>query len=131
MTEENVETVRGIVQAFRAGEWEEALSGYDPEVELDLSRLPGCGVYHGPEGVRAFFTDWVRSWERFEAEPVEFIDTGDDVIAVMQISGIGKDSGAAVTMRSADVYTVAGGRVVRQVGYPNASDALKAARLSE
>jgi ketosteroid isomerase-like protein len=49
----------------------------------------------------------------------------------MDITGTGKASGAAVTMRSADVYTLAGGKVVRHVGYPDVSLALEAAGLSE
>jgi len=131
MSEENVEVVRGIVRAFRAAEWDAALSAYATDAELDLSRMPGGGIYHGPAGVREFYTGWIQSWERFEAEPLEFIEAGDEVISVMQISGIGKDSGVPVAMRPADVYTLDGGKVVRQVGYPDASDALEAAGLSE
>jgi ketosteroid isomerase-like protein len=130
MSQENVEIVKGLVRAFRAGEWDQALRVYDEAAELDLTRLPGGGVYRGPDGVRDFFTRWVGSWEQFEAEPLEFIDQGDVVIAVMRIRAVGRGSGAPVTMRSADVYTVADGRVVRQVGYPNADEVLEA-RLSE
>jgi|SRR4029078_12869045 ketosteroid isomerase-like protein len=129
MSQENVEIVRGVVRAFRAGNWEKALRSYDEMAELDLTRLPGGDVYGGRDGVRDFFTRWVGSWERFEAEPLEFIDRGDVVIAVMRIRAVGRDSGAPVTMRSADVYTVAEGRIVRHVGYPDADEALEAAGL--
>jgi hypothetical protein len=131
MSQENVEIVEALVRAFRAGEWDEALRIYDEAAELDLTRLPGGGVYRGQDGVRDFFTRWVGSWQQFEAEPLEFIDRGDVVIAVMRIRAVGLGSGAPVTMRSADVYTVANGRVVRHVGYPDASEALEAAGLRE
>jgi ketosteroid isomerase-like protein len=133
MSEENVETVRRIVEAFCAGEWTTTLDTYyDDAVELDQSRMPDGGVYHGRDGMREFYRRWIGSWDHFEAQPLEFIDAGDaGVIALMQIRGIGKGSGAAVTMRSADVYTVARGKVVRHVGYPDASQALEAAGLRE
>jgi ketosteroid isomerase-like protein len=86
---------------------------------------------HGHHGIREFYRRWVGTWDHFDAHPVEFIDTGDAVIVIMRISGTGKGSGATVTMRTADVYTVAGGKVVRHVGYPDASEALEAAGLRE
>ena len=131
MSEENVEVVQRIVQAFMRQDWATALDGYDEAVELDQSRMPGGGVYHGHDGMNAFYARWIGSWDEFEAKPLEFIDAGDDVIAIMDISGTGKASGAAVTMRAADVYTIAGGKVVRHVAYPAASEALEAAGLSE
>jgi ketosteroid isomerase-like protein len=79
----------------------------------------------------AFYARWIGSWDEFAVKPVDFIDAGDDVIAIIEIRGTGKASGAAVTMQAADVYTVAGGKVVRQVAYPDAADALEAAGLRE
>ncbi len=131
MSQEKLEVVRRIVGAFCAGDWRTALNGYDEAVELDQSRMPDGGIYHGHQGMREFYARWVGSWDHFDAHPVEFIDAGDATIVVMQISGTGKGSGASVTMRSADLYTVANGKVVRHVGYPNASQALEAAGLSE
>jgi uncharacterized protein len=131
MSEENVETVRRIVGAFCAGDWTTALNGYDEAVELDQSRMPDGGLYHGHQGMREFYRRWVGTWEHFHANPVEFIDTGDAILVIMEISGTGKGSGAPVTMRTADVYTVAGGKVVRHIGYPDASQALEAAGLRE
>jgi ketosteroid isomerase-like protein len=130
MSRENVEVVQRIIAAFMRQDWATALNGYDEAVELDQSRMPGGGVYHGHEGMRRFYARWIGSWDEFEANPVEFIDAGDEVIVILDISGTGKASGAAVAMRAADVYTVAGGKVVRQVAYPDASEALEAAGLS-
>lgn len=131
MSDENVEVVRGMLEAFRGQDWAAALDTYHEDAELDQSRMPGGGVYHGHDDIRAFYARWLGSWEKFEANPVELIDAGDEVIVIMKINGIGRTSGAAVTMQAADVYTVAGGRIARHVAYPDASDALEAAGLSE
>ena len=112
-------------------DWATALDAYDDTVELDETRLPGGGVHRGRDGVTAFFTRWVGSWTEFEITPLELIDVGDDVVAVMDISGTGRASGVSVTMRAADVYTLSSGKVVRQVGYPDAAEALEAAGLRE
>ena len=112
-------------------DWDKALDGYNEAVELDQSRMPDGGIYHGHDGMREFYARWIASWDNFHAKLVDLMDAGDGTVVIMEISGIGKASGAAVTMRSADVYTVAGGKVVRHVGYPNASKALEAAGLRE
>jgi ketosteroid isomerase-like protein len=129
MSQENIETVKRIVEAFCAADWTTALNGYDESIELDQSRMPGGGIYHGHRGMREFYERWVRSWDHFHARPLDYIDAGDAMIVVMEIRGMGKASGAPVAMRTADVYTVAGGKVVRHVGYPDASQALEAAGL--
>ena len=63
--------------------------------------------------------------------PVELIDCGDEVIGIQDITATGKASGATVKMRSADVFTIDGGKVVRHVGYPDASEALEAVGLGQ
>jgi ketosteroid isomerase-like protein len=131
MSRENVELVQGIIDAFMRGDWAAALDGYDDDAELDQTRMPGGGTYRGRDGVRDFYADWVSSWDDFDAAPVELIEAGDDVIALIDITGTGRTSGAPVRMRAADVFTVAQGKVVRHVAYPNADEALAAMDLSE
>jgi ketosteroid isomerase-like protein len=130
MSSENLDVVRRIIQAFKRQEWATALDGYDEAAELDQSRMPGGGVYHGREEINRFYARWVGSWDEFEVDPVELLDAGDDVIAIMDISGIGRASGAAVKMRAADVYTVVRGKVVKHVAYPDASEAIAEAGMS-
>jgi ketosteroid isomerase-like protein len=124
MSEENVEVIRDMHEAFRAGDWDRALTVYREDAEVDMTRMPGGGIYQGPEGAREFYTRWIGAWERFEVDPLEVIDAGDTVVAILRISGTGRGSGAEVTMRAADVFQLEGGKAVRQVGYPDAAEAL-------
>ena len=130
MSEENVEIVRRVNDAFHAADWDAALGFYDDEVELDMARMPAGDVYHGPEEVRKFYTRWIAAWERYQAERLDLIDAGDTVVLVSRITGVGKGSGAEVQMRAADVFFVEDGRIVRQVGYPDAAEALADLGLS-
>jgi ketosteroid isomerase-like protein len=61
MSEENVEIVKGFTSRFEAGDREELLEHFDPDVVLDMSASgqPAAGVYHGHEGVERFFRDWL------------------------------------------------------------------------
>jgi ketosteroid isomerase-like protein len=131
MSQENVEIVRRIIDATRRGDWGAALRDYDQGVILDQSRMPGGGVYRGHEGLREFYGRWFGAWEHFRIKPERVIDAGDEVVDINETSGRGRSSGVAVKMRSANVWTITRGKVVRQVAFPVASDALEAAGLSE
>jgi ketosteroid isomerase-like protein len=131
MSQENVEVVKGVVEAAMRRDWDAAMAAYDEGVVLDQTRLPDGGVYHGHEGVRAFFGQWFGAWNDLEIEPERMIDRGDQVIVILRFRGTGKGSGANVAMRAADIWTVKRGKVVRLVGYPAASEALEAAGLQK
>jgi ketosteroid isomerase-like protein len=131
MSKENVEIVRRIIDAAHRGDWKAAMTGYDPAVVLDQSRVPGGGVYHGHEGVREFYARWIGAWDDFGIELKRLIDAGDHVVDINEVTGKGRDSGVPVKMQSANVWTVERGRVVRHVGYPTVPEALEAAGLSE
>jgi ketosteroid isomerase-like protein len=93
--------------------------------------MPDGGVYHGHRGVREFYSRWVRSWEDFQIAPERLIGAGEQVVDINEVSGRGRGSGVQVKMRTANIWTIERGKVVRHVGYPNASEALEAVGLSE
>src|SRR5256885_8498907 len=79
VSKQNVEVVRRAWEAFVRREDETAYALYDPEVAIK-SWVDGR-VYHGLEGVRDFFGDWLSAWRRWDSDLEELIDAGDDVIA--------------------------------------------------
>jgi ketosteroid isomerase-like protein len=131
MSSENVEVVKALVSASQRGDWETALAAYDPDVELDASRIPGGRVGVGRDALREFFRQWFGAWDRLTIEPERFIDAGDRVLVELRISGIGKGSRVEVSMRLVDVMTVRDGKVVKQVGYANADEGFEAAGFSD
>jgi ketosteroid isomerase-like protein len=125
-----VEVVRAILAAVQRQDWQAAIEHYDPDVELDMVGMPEGGRYSGRDALWAFYRRWFGTWGRLPITPEQFIDAGDRVVVVLQIAGVGKGSGAGSSMRSADVMTLRDGRVVRQVGYTDANEALEAVGLS-
>ena len=131
MSEENVEIVRRINDAYLAGDFETALGLIDPDVEFDISMRPDGKVYRGHEGVIEGLRTWTGTWEDYSFEVTELIDAGEHVIAVDRQSGRGKGSGMPLEHSFSAVYTIRDGMVVRMAWFTNRADALEAAGLSE
>jgi ketosteroid isomerase-like protein len=137
VSEENVEVIRRIYEASARRDSSAVLDNYHPEVVVDMSRAPcrhmvGGGVYHGHEGLRAFYRRWTEAWEVVDSVLEDLIDTGDRVITFETMRGRGRASGAAVELHECGIWTVSGGKVVR-VDWLDAAnkDDLRAAGLSD
>jgi len=133
MSSENVETVRKCTEAYRRGDFEEATAWMSPDIEWDMSgvQMPDAAVYRGFEGLTRFREQWEESWESTVLEPQEFIDAGDQVVAVIRQSGRGKLSGADVEHGFAQLWTLREGVIVRMAIHPDRETALAAAETAE
>jgi ketosteroid isomerase-like protein len=137
MSQENIEIVRRRNEAADRRDAESTLDAYDPDVELDASRLGVAGlagggrVYHGHDGLRSFFREWHEAWEEIEYRYGDLIDAGEHVISLLIYRGRGRVSGAEVEMPVAIVETFRDGKIVRVVWFLTKEDALEAAGLNE
>ena len=130
MSQENVEIVRRLYEAAASRDSAAVFALYDPEVELDSSRL-GLGVHRGHEGLRSLFGEWHRAWGSIEYSYEELIDAGEAVIAFVTRHARGRASGVETTQPFTLVWTIRDGRVVRVAWFLTRADALEAAGLSE
>jgi ketosteroid isomerase-like protein len=138
MSEENVEIVRTLLDGFAHRQHERAFELYDPEIEWDASRmvvgLPDtAGVYHGHEGVRAYWRNWLSAWSDLDFELQDVVDAGDEVVALIRNQRQwGRHSGIVTEVEPYGlVFTIRDGKVVRWRAYPDQDSALEAAGLSE
>jgi ketosteroid isomerase-like protein len=133
MSQQNVDVVRAVLEAQRQRNWQAFRRLYDPDIEWeDVSGLWGdWGTRRGFEDVRDAFVTWFEAFEHVDFELEKVVDAGDEVLAYIQISGRGRESGLVVDQLIPSVWTVQGGRVVRVRGYRDEADALAAAGLSE
>jgi ketosteroid isomerase-like protein len=127
MSEENVEIVRGLFAALDDQDWEAALGFFDPEVEWS----PTEGTFHGPEGVVSSLAEWLEPWEEHHIEAEEFMEAGDQVVAVIHLTGRGAGSGMEIDHRFFQVYAVGNGLIIRMVEFVRRAEALEAAGLRE
>jgi ketosteroid isomerase-like protein len=138
MSKENVEIVRRVYDAAAGRDAATVLALYDPEVELDASRLgivgsavPGGGLYRGHDGLRSLFREWHEAWGSIEYSYEELIDAGEQVISVVERHARGRASGAEVERAFSLLWTVRDGKVIRLVWFLSRAEALEAAGVPE
>ena len=133
MSEANVEVVRRLWNAVDRGEMEAVFALYDPAIVWENHTGGPAelqGTYHGHEGVRQWFRQWLQSFENFRPLAETFKDAGENVIVGNRLHGQGKSSGAEVEMHRWNVYTIRNGLVVRVEIFETKAQALEAAGLS-
>jgi ketosteroid isomerase-like protein len=130
MSQENVEVVRTMWEAFLRGDFDEALSLFDPDVEWDGTNLPDGRISHGHEAILEHTARWADIWEDWTVDLEEFVEAGDDVVVLIHERGRSK-SGIDMDERHAEIYTVRTGSIVRRQGFSDTRAALEAVGLSE
>jgi ketosteroid isomerase-like protein len=137
MSKENVEAVRRVIDAHDRGDFATVFAAYDPDIEWHLT--PGWAtasdfepVYHGHEGVRAFWREWFAAWETASFEYEELIDAGDNVVAILSQHVRGRTSGVELEWNAyGQVWTIRDAKVVRVEFFPTRGEALEAVGLQE
>jgi ketosteroid isomerase-like protein len=79
MSQENVEIVRGLLEAFQRRDHERAFDFYDPDIIWDASAVAISdlrGVYHGHEGVRTYWRKWLSAWQDLQFEIQDLREAG-------------------------------------------------------
>ena len=131
MSQENVDTVRRMYDAFYRGDVEGALGYFNPDVLVDASSArPDVGVGRGREQVNAVVTTWVAAWEEWHEEIEEMRDLGSRVLVLSVQRGRGRGSRVEVEARYAMLYGLDGGEITTMRMYGNLAEALEAVGLS-
>jgi ketosteroid isomerase-like protein len=127
----NVEIVRILIDTWRSGDPDRAYDFFDPDIEWDASRFGDvvpdlAGVYHGHDGVRAFWRRWLSAWRDLEFEVEDVLDVGDEevLLLIRDQRQWGRHTGIVTESPSyAQVYTFRDGKVVRYRQYPSWEEA--------
>jgi ketosteroid isomerase-like protein len=142
MSQENVELVRQLLGMFARRDHEAVFAFYDTDIEWDATNFvtdatggPAdlAGMYHGHDGVRAYWRGWLQAWADLEFEVYDVLDGGEDVVALIRNQRQwGRHSGIATEMPPYGlVFTIRDGKVVRWRSYPDELSALEAVGLRE
>jgi ketosteroid isomerase-like protein len=131
MSQENVEVVRRMYEAFHKGDAESALAYFHPEVVVDASVRVDAGIGHGRDELNAIVSRWVGAWDDWREEIEELRDLGDRVLVLSTQYGKGRGSGVDVEARYALLYELQAEQITRLTMYDDPAKALEAAGLSE
>ena len=117
MSQENVQTIRSIYEAFAMGNIPAVLALMDQGIEwreaenyIYADRNP----YVGPQAVlEGVFMRLGSDWEGFTVAPEEWLDAGNHVVVLGFYIGTHKATDRDMRAQFAHVWCVTGGRVVR------------------
>ena len=81
MSEENVEIVRQMWDAFLAADFQTALTFYAPDVEWDGSNLPDG--QNGHRVIVAHIARWAETWNDWTVEVERVVEAGNNQVILL------------------------------------------------
>jgi uncharacterized protein len=130
MSQENVNVIRGMYDAFATGNIPVIIAALDPQVEwweaenfIYADRNPYVGPSAVLEGV---FARIAGEWEGFAVAPEGILDAGDTVVGHGHYSGTYKASGGRVRAQFAHFFTFRDGKVVKFQQYTDTAQFARA-----
>ncbi len=128
MSQENVEVVRRLYEAFMRGDRSAIVADLHPEIEW--RSIEDTETHHGHHGVATSVGSWLETWEDHDLKAEEYLDAGDQVVVTVRFRGRGRRSGANVEARYFAVWRLRDGRAVAYCEYPSKAEAFEAVGLS-
>ena len=126
------EAARRFAEAITSGDREAALAICHPEIELNSMLGISGHAYHGHDGIDEYFEDVASAWEHWTVEVERVVEAVDGrVVIVMTMHARGRGSGATLAGRTAHIWTVRDGRLLRNELYRNPEQALRDVGLSD
>lgn len=131
MSSESLAVIRGIYDAFAAGDVPGVLGRMAPEIEWNEAEsfiYADGNPYRGPDAVlNGVFARCIGEWDGFAAIPDETLDAGDTIVALGHYRGTNKATGSPLDGQFAHIWRVGGGRATAFQQY---TDTLRAARAA-
>ena len=131
MSEENVEIVRAVFEAYNAADMDAVRELYDPDVIVrTVEDWPEPGPYVGREAAMRLHEQLRDTWDADTLVAIsDFIDAGDRVAVryIWRGAGHGPDLNMEVTL----VFTTRKGRILAQEFFRDHAEALETMGLSE
>jgi ketosteroid isomerase-like protein len=133
MSEENVELVRQVYEAWNRGDLEWLLEHSTADAEFRTAQLfPDTDPsYRGQERFREFWKTFREAWDTFTIEAERLEPIGDDrVLALLRFHGVGRQ-GVEVTLKFANSIALEDRLVSEVVNFADWQEALDAVGLRE
>jgi uncharacterized protein len=132
MSQEDVEIVRSIYEAFNRGDVASARDMLHPDAEMHQPpEVPDAESYYGRDELVRGVELVAAEFDEFRLEPQEIAAAGDGVIVRVHVSGTGKASGIATEIEFFHAWTVRDGMPHRCAVRTTRADALEAVGLAE
>ena len=126
----SLDVVKAWVAACNDGDADEALALCDSSMVLvEAKALPGAVTATGIDAVRRYLERFSAHWSEVQWLPEEFLESGDKVFMRARLRLRGRRSGLEVDREWIYVFTVRHGKLIRQDGFDERVDGLRAAGI--
>ena len=131
-TSSALDLTRRCFEAGNSGDFDALMLFFGPDSVWDVSPW-GLGSHTGRPAIRAFFGDWIGSFDEYELQVEKLVDLGNGIVlAVASQVGVPAGRGAHLRIRWAAVFIWAEDTIVRATHYGSVDEARAAAeRLAE
>ena len=134
MSQENVDLVRGLIEAYNRADFRAVAEGCDESFEFtSVMTAVEETSYRGRDALETYRADMNETWEEWDVEVLQVLAgrEKDAVVAVIRLVGKGKSSGVPVDRTIGIGYWIREGKLWRMRSYLDPADALEAVGLSE
>jgi ketosteroid isomerase-like protein len=132
MSEEQVEVVHGLVEAWNRADVDAFVAFFGPDCEVVFRPdVPEPGPFRGHAELRAWVEGFLAAWEFHRAEVLEIRATDSGAFASVHFVGRGSGSNIEMDETDAHLFAFKERRVVRWRNFQAGEEALAAAGLSE
>ncbi|MFC6942292.1 nuclear transport factor 2 family protein [Salinirubellus sp. GCM10025818] len=115
----NLEIVESAYEGFNSGNIGDVLATFDDDIEwVEPMGARYSGSHHGPEAIaEEVFAGTASDYEGFQATPHRYVDGGDTVVVLGEITGTVRETGEEIAVPFAHVCELEDGRMVRFTDY--------------
>jgi ketosteroid isomerase-like protein len=133
MSKENVEVVQAFMAAANRRDFEAMHRLMSDDLVFHSAFAASEGrVFKGHAGVNDYFDSVEGSFDDLSLPIDDVLDAGgDQVVLLVRVCGRGRASGVAIEQPFGQIWTVGDGLVREIVSYPDPSEALRVAGLTE
>ena len=125
MGTESEDVARRFADAVTSGDREAAVALCHPEIEFSSVLGISGRAYLGHDGVRQYFDDVESAWDDWTVEVERIVGAEDGrACIVMTMHARGRGSGASLAARTAHIWTLRDGRLLRNQAYRDPEQAL-------
>jgi ketosteroid isomerase-like protein len=130
MSPGNLDQVKAGLEAFNADDFDRALDTFYEDFTWDTTQaVPDGQVYVGREAIKRYWLDIGDRWTSLTIEADEWIESGDQVVMLGRLVGVGSGSGVPVVGPWCQVWSFEGDALVRCDNFSDPDAALAAAGL--
>jgi ketosteroid isomerase-like protein len=126
MATHSEEMARRFAEAITGCDRDSAVAVCHPEIEFASVLGISGRAYLGHDGVRQYLDDVESAWDDWTVEVEQIVEADDGrVVIVMTMHARGRGSGASLAARTAHIWTLRDGKLLRNQAYREPEQALR------